>query len=351
MDERRKLISSRVEVEDSIEAVCELAYEKGWTDGLPIIPPTEERVQKMLAYINRDPGEVIAEVAPALGEATIEKLAINAVMAGCLPDYLPVIIAAVEAMTEPQFNLNGIQCTTNPVAPLTIVNGPIVKELDINGGYNCLGPRRRSNATIGRAIRLVLLNIGGATPETVDKATQGQPGKYTLCLAENEESSPWQPLHVERGFDGSTSTVTVIGVTCITHISALRGGPGAASEQLLRVAHSMTAEGNQSFVLGGAEVLIILAPTTARCMAEDGFSKEDVKQFLFENTKVPISRFTRQMQDKIRNDGRCINDTVNLVPGPEGIVVIVAGGGDAGIHCVFLPTFGATRSVTKPIVA
>ncbi len=347
MIERRKLSSSTVEVEDSVEAACELAYEKGWTDGLPIIPPTEDRVQKMLAHINRNPGEIIAEDPPALGEATIEKIAINAVMAGCLPAYLPVIIAAVEAMTEPQFNLNAIQCTTNPVAPLTIVNGPIVKELDINGGYNCLGPGRRSNATIGRAIRFVLLNIGGAIPQTVSKSTQGQPGRYTFCLAENEESSPWQPLHVERGFDRSISTVTVIGVTCISHIYAIRGLRGGASDQLMRVAHSMTPEANSNFFGGSPEVLVIMAPTTARYMAEDGFSKEGVKQFLFENTKVPISHFTRQMQDRIRNDGRLINGTVNLVPGPEGIVLIVAGAGDVGIHCSFSPTIDT--SVTKPI--
>lgn len=349
MAEGRKISSSRVKVADSIEAAYELAYENGWTDGLPIIPPTEERVQKMLAHINRNPEEIIAEVPPALGEANIEKIAINAVMAGCLPAYLPVIIAAVEAMTEPEFNLRGIQCTTNPVTPLTIINGPIVKELNINCGHNCLGQGWRSNATIGRAIRFILLNIGGATPETVDKATQGQPSKYTFCLAENEELSPWQPLHVERGFDRNISTVTVVGVTGITHILTLHSRDPL--NQLTMIAHSMTAAGSNNFVLGGgAEVLVILGPSSAGHIEQGGFSKEGLKQFLFENSKMPISYFSREVQHSIRKDGRLTDGMVNLVPGSDDIMVIVAGGA-VGSHCVFAPTFGLTRAVTKPIAS
>ncbi len=341
-----KLTSSRVEVEDSIEAAYELVYEKGWTDGLPIIPPTEARVHKMLAGIDKDPSEVIAEVSPAMGKATVEKIAVNAVMAGCLPAYLPVIIAAIEAMTQPEFNLNAIQCTNNPVAPLAIVNGPAVKELDINGSYNCLGQGRRSNATIGRAIRFVLLNIGGGIPGTVGLATAGRPGKYSFCLAGNEDLNPWQPLHVERGFDKSVSTVTVVGVTSIVSVLPHSREP---SDQLLMIAHSMALAGSNNFVLGGgAEVAAILSPTVASYAAQGGFSKEDVKRFLFENSKLPISYFAKEVQNNIIKDGRVADGMVDLVKGPEDIMVVVAGG-EAGSHSVFAPTFGLTRAVTRPI--
>ncbi|MER3419161.1 MAG: hypothetical protein C4290_00950 [Chloroflexota bacterium] len=148
---------------------------------------------------------------PRQGEATVERIAINAVMAGCRPEYLPVVIAAVEAMADPDFNLDGVQATTHPVAPLVIVNGPAARELGINCGYNCYGQGTRANATIGRAIRLILMNIGGGLPGTGDRSTQGSPAKYSYCVAENEDANPWEPLHVERGYSRDTSTVTVIG--------------------------------------------------------------------------------------------------------------------------------------------
>ncbi|MBI2906816.1 MAG: hypothetical protein HYX92_04060 [Chloroflexi bacterium] len=227
------LTSKRVPVEDSADAINQLYYDKGWTDGLPIVCPTEERVLRMLRYSDRQPGDVAAEVAPLYGEATVEKIAINAVMAGCLPQYLPVVVAAVEAVAVEEFNLYGIQGTTNPVTPALIVNGPIAKELNINAGPNLLGQGNRANATIGRAIRLIMLNIGGGAPDTVDKATHGQPGKYTFCFAENEGESPWEPLHVERGYAQEVSTVTVAGVTGTTNVltlvgrTELGGGPQA----------------------------------------------------------------------------------------------------------------------------
>ncbi|MEK7874017.1 MAG: hypothetical protein AAB502_09215, partial [Chloroflexota bacterium] len=178
---RSALRSTPITIDESLEAINDAFYEKGWTDGLPVVPPTAERIQRMLDYVRRGPSEVVAHLPPTDGEATIEKIAVNAVMAGCRPDYMPVLIAAVEAITEPRFNLNAIQATTNPVAPLTIINGPIRKELNVNCGSNALGQGWRANATIGRAIRLILVNVGGGLPGTVDKATLGMPGKYSFC--------------------------------------------------------------------------------------------------------------------------------------------------------------------------
>ena len=173
---------------------------QGWTDGLPIVPPTHDDVREFLRFTDREPREVVAVLPPRQGEATVERIAINAVMAGCRPEYLPVILTAVEALTDPAFNLDSIQATTHPVTPLIIVNGPIAREIGINGGYNAFGQGFRANLTIGRALRLLLMNVGGGLPGTGDRATQGTPAKIAYCVAENEEANPWEPLHVEHGF-------------------------------------------------------------------------------------------------------------------------------------------------------
>ena len=174
--------------------------ERGWTDGLPIVPPTEDDVGEFLRWVDRHPQDVVAVLPPRQGEATVERIAINAVMAGCRPEYLPVIITTIEALADPAFNLDSIQATTHPVAPLVIVNGPVARELGINAGYNAFGQGFRANLTIGRAVRLVLMNVGGGLPGTGDRSTQGSPAKIAYCVAENEAASPWEPLHVEAGF-------------------------------------------------------------------------------------------------------------------------------------------------------
>ena len=200
--------STQLEI-DETEDLIEACYENGWTDGLPVVPPTPERVERMLNGTDRDPDELIAAVPPKWGRATVEKVAINAVMAGCKPAYLPLILKAVEAMTNEQFNLHGVQVTTSHVGPMLIVNGPIRKQLEINDGFNLFGQGWRANATIGRALRLVCTNIGGALPGELDRAAFGHAGKYTCCIAEKEEVSPWDAMHVDRGFQADDSTVTV----------------------------------------------------------------------------------------------------------------------------------------------
>src|SRR5262249_25958947 len=183
---------------------------QGWSDGLPFIPPTRERVRNVLRFVARDPDEVVCQLAPRNGDATVERIAANAVMAGCRPEHLPVVIAALEAVADPALNLNGMQSTTHPTAILILLNGPIAAELGVNSGPNCFGPGWRANMAIGRAFRLALLNIGGGTPGDGDRATQGSPAKVGYCVAENEAASPWAPYHVEQGFAAEESVVTVI---------------------------------------------------------------------------------------------------------------------------------------------
>ena len=209
MSEAASLQAERIETQE--EDPIEELFARGLTDGLPVVPPTEERVQRMLAAVDRDPQEVLGTVGPNYGPATVEKVAINAVMAGCHPSYLPVVVAAVEAICEEQFALHAINVTTFSATPLTIINGPIRREIGVNCGHNALGHGFRANATIGRAIRLIILNIGGAKPQEICKATLGHPAQFTFCVGEDEEESPWEPLHVERGFRPDQSTVTLFG--------------------------------------------------------------------------------------------------------------------------------------------
>ena len=214
-----KAKDASIDADDDFDAINRLYMERGWGDGLPIIPPTTERVEAMLAYCDRPWNEPIAKMAPRYGEATPLRLAANAVMAGCAPNYFPLFMLAIEAMCDEPFNLYGVQATTHLCAPLVIVNGPVALELGVNSGHNAFGPGTRSNATIGRAIRLALVNIGGAIPTLGDMSTFGAPSKFSYLVAENEASSPWEPLHVERGFARDASTVTVIGAECPHNIN------------------------------------------------------------------------------------------------------------------------------------
>ncbi|MEJ2246733.1 MAG: hypothetical protein P8Y80_11755 [Acidobacteriota bacterium] len=178
-----RLVSGKIRMENSEEAINSFFMDRAWSDGLPIIPPTEDLVKEMLSFLShKDPQEVVAILPPRMGAATLEKIAINAVMAGCLPQYLPVIIAALEAMSDERFGLRGVQSTTHPCSPLVVVNGPVARRIGLNGKGNAFGPGVRANATIGRALRLILINVGGAIPGEIDKSTQGQPSQYTYCV-------------------------------------------------------------------------------------------------------------------------------------------------------------------------
>ncbi|MFC1991083.1 UGSC family (seleno)protein, partial [Chloroflexota bacterium] len=275
-----KFNSGEIDLPDSLEAFNDYFMEKGWGDGLPLIPPTRERVEAMLARSPLPPDYVIGEVAPKWAVATPENIAINAVMAGCKPEYFVVVMAAVVACLDPDFNLYGVQTTTNSSTPMILVNGPIAKQIGMNSKIGAFGQGCVPNATIGRAVRLVLINIGGALHGEMDRATQGWPGKYTFCAAENEEENPWEPLHVERGFDPSTSTVTVAAVYGFHNIIDIAGQ--TADEVLAVVSAGIAAVGTNNMANGG-EPVIVFAPEKAKTICDDGFSKDDVKRFLYEH--------------------------------------------------------------------
>ncbi|MBU2053985.1 MAG: hypothetical protein KJ936_12600 [Proteobacteria bacterium] len=344
----------------SLEAVQRLFYLRGWTDGLPIIPPTEERVAQMLERWGGDPDEVVGLVAPRRGEATVKKIAINAAMAGCLPEHLPVVIAATRAMIRSEFGLYGLQTTTHPCTVLVLTNGPLADSLEINAGYNAMGQGKMANAVIGRAIRLVLTNIGGGSPGVLDRSTMGSPAKYSFCFAENEEQSPWEPLHVERGFPKTQSTVTVCGVEGPHNVND--HGSQTGEEVLLTIAGVLATPGTNQIYLGG-EPLIVLGPEHAAAVAKSGFSKLDVKRYLFEKARVPVHLISQGNMERFQKlwPQRFANlpeeASVPISETPEDIMVIVAGG--MGRQSAVIPTFGTTKAVTlavtdkddKPILA
>ena len=202
------ILAREVVLGDMMDPV-EACFDRGWTDGLPVVPPTPERILRMLAGTRRDPHEIVGRVPPDMVPCTVEKVAINAVMAGCRPEYLPVVLAALEAALDPAFTLHGVTCSTCFSSPVVIVNGPIAKRLGMNSGMNALGQGNRANATIGRALNLVVRNVGGGRPGEIDRATLGTPGKYTFCFAEDESDDGWTPLAVARGVPPGSSAVTV----------------------------------------------------------------------------------------------------------------------------------------------
>ena len=278
------LAARRVRVPVDIDPF-EFFADQGLTDGLPVVPPTEERVLRMLEGTTRPATDLVASIPPNLVPATVEKIAINAVMAGCRPEYLPVVIAAVEAACTDTFNLHGVLCTTYFVGPLIVVNGPIRHAIGLNCGRNVFGQGARANATIGRALQLIVRNIGGGRPGEIDMATLGQPGKYTACIGENEEASCWDPLHVDRGFDRDRSTVTVFAAEA----------PRAIRDQISR--HSSSLAASMAYSLetvahrklhGMDQVLLVVSPEHARTFEQDGYTKTDLRARVQEVTGRPL---------------------------------------------------------------
>ena len=337
-----------LELDDNQDAIQEFFETQGWTDGLPFVPPTRERVEEMYRYIDYAPGDVIARIAPRNAEATVERIAINAVMAGCRPAYMPVLIAAVQAIAQDPFDLNGMQATTHPCAVMIMVNGPLARELDINSGHNMYGPGWRANASIGRAMRLIQLNVGGATPGEGDKSTQGSPAKYSFCFAENEAANPWEPLHVEHGFDPQDSVVTVMAAEGPHNVQDHGSITGRGI--LTTIAGSMKKLGGNDFVMGvGGQPMVVFGPEHAATVAADGISKDEVKQFLWEHVRIPGSEFSPDWElrdDRMEKLKGITGSTDALIVAEHWsrIEVVVAGG--AGKHSSWIPTFGGDLTET-----
>ena len=320
-----------------------------WSDGLPVVPPTRKRVEWMLSGTRRSPGEIIHRVAPGFGAASIERIAANAVMAGCRPELFPVLLAVVEAVTDERFNIQGIQATTGPATPWIVVNGPVAERLGFNAGTNCLGQGWPANATLGRALRLVLQNVGGAFPGEMDHATQGQPGKYTFCCGENQAESPWPPLHVERGYAADEGVVTLIAAASTVDMNTHADN----AEDLLKVmADTMAFPACNDYHFGGAPWLIV-SPEHAAILADGGRAKSDVRKRLWERSKMKASRFAATDYERASHTrggelGAFTPETnVPIAASPDDIGIVVAGG--AGAHSVYVPSFGISRAVSRKV--
>ncbi len=336
---------------DEAEAL-ELLHQSGCTDGLPVVIPTRDRVDRLVLASGLDSDVDLGAMGPGGGAATVEKLAINAVMAGCLPDQMAVVLAAVRAILQPAFDLGEMQSTTHSTAPLMIVNGPVVGHCDIAGGFGALGPGHRANASIGRAVRLCMMNIGGARPGVSDMALLGHPGKFSFCLAEDEMSSPWEPLATAYGYSSDESVVTILGAEAPHSVVFTNDADDKDSPQrLLRaLAVAIANTGSNNANLSGGATAIALNPEHAQVLADAAMSRSDVQaelQRMAVNTRGQIRSF---------NTGFIAagddNDLIPAVRRPTDIVLFVAGG--AGLYSAVFPSWAAgthRNSVVHEIVA
>jgi hypothetical protein len=342
--EGHRLLSRRVDL-GPLEDEAEAMFGRGWTDGLPVVVPTEARVLRMLQGANRAPQEVVAVVPPDLVECTVEKVAVNAVLAGCRPEYLPVVLAAVEAACTDEFNAHGVLATTMPVGPIIVVNGPVRRRIGMNAGVNVLGQGNRANSTIGRALQLVIRNVGGGRPGSVDRATQGNPGKVGFCFPEDEEGSPWEPLHVARGYDGETSTVTLFAGE----------GPRGIIDQLSRDPDSLA----RSFAAClrtvqhpklpmAFDALLVVGPEHGHVFRSAGWSRDQLLRRLHELLQLSGDEIVRGAGGIA--EGAPTSLAGSTVPKfkPDGILIVHAGG-TAGLFSTIIAGWANGSTGSHPV--
>lgn len=349
---RRAEASAELHAPAGVDLV-EWYFEKGWTDGLPVVPPTPEKMSAMIEALGGEPDLVECRVPPRWGSLTRQVLAANMVMAGCQPAYAPVVRAALLALCDQAFNLNGVQATTHMVAPLLVVNGPIRKQIGMNAGHNCFGSGNRANATIGRAIRMVLLNVGGGWPGDLDKATLGHPGKYTYCIAENEEVSPFAPYHVEKGYKAEDSTVFVIAAepphSVTNHVA---NDPEGVLDSIVS-AMSTFAHNN---AVSSGHCAVVIGPEHAATIAKHGWKRHDIRSYLWMNAGNKFREiafehrygkvYNRNLPKWYRRDP---DSRIPIVPSADNIHLFIAGG-EAGRFSAFIPGWGhMTNPVLRPI--
>jgi len=347
-----KLKARRIELA-SLEDDIESCFERGWTDGLPVVPPTEARVLRMLEGTSRPPDEVIGIIPPNRVECTVEKVAINAVMAGCKPEYMPVVLTAIEAACIDEFCMQGVLATTYFSGPVMIVNGPIAKAIGMNSGINVLGQGNRANATIGRALQLIIRNVGGGQPGGVDRAALGNPGKYTFCFAEREDDSPWESLAVEQGFVPDTSTVTLFAGDGVQPISdQISRTPESLARSfaasLRSVAHTKLAM--------AADAFLVITPEHSNIFEQAGWSKTRLYEELNSLLQIPASELRRGANGIAEGvPDQLIGDRETLSKFRPGGLHIVRAGGTAGkfsaiISCWLASGPRGSQPVTKEIL-
>ncbi|MGH3342086.1 MAG: thioredoxin family protein [Carbonactinosporaceae bacterium] len=338
------LRSRRVEITE-LEDEAEAFHDRGWTDGLPVVPPTQARVLRMLEGTSRRPDEVVAVVPPDLVECTVEKVAVNAVLAGCRPDYLPVVLAAVEAACTDRFNAHGVLATTWAAGPAIVVNGPVARQIGMNSGVNALGQGNRANATIGRALQLTIRNVGGGRPGGVDRATLGNPGKYTFCFAEHEEGSPWEPLAVARGLPPGVSAVTVFAAE----------GPRGVADQVSRTPTSLSRSLAAALrtvahpkLPGAFDALLVVSPEHARVFAQAGWSRKrltDELHGLLQLTPAEVERGAGGI-----DEGVPPGSATQPVPKfRAGGLLVVHAGGPAGLFSAVIGGWSGGSRGSEPV--
>ncbi len=333
----------------SPEEIQELFEARGWGDGLPLVPPTDERVAAMLATGTGGAAadEIVATLPPRFGRATRRTLAVNAVLAGCRPGLLPVLVTAVRALARPEANLRGVNATTHPVAPLVIVHGAAVRELGFNAGRGTFGPGCRANATLGRALRLVLLHVAGARPGDGDASTQGQPSKYAYCIAENEAASPWEGYARSCGVDARSAVTVFCGENPHNAHDMESAEPAGILDKLASV---MATLGSNNAPVSSAEFFAVLCPEHAATISAAGWTRRDVQGYLFEKARLPAGLLRRSFDvvqwrpwEKALGDA----DLMPMTDHTDNIRVLVAGG--PGKHSCVIPSWGMTKSVTLPL--
>jgi hypothetical protein len=319
------------------------------TDGLPVIPPTVDRVAAMLAANHYAADEEISMLPPGFETVTANDVAICAVMAGCKAEYFPVLVAAVDALSDMSFNLVGIATTTGSAAPMYIVNGPIATQIGLNGKNNALGGGHRANATIGRAMTLILQNIGGAIPGEVDMATLGQPAKFSCCFAENADESPWAPLHLERGFSKDASVVTAVGISGTGEVNDSDSQDAAGLAQTFAQSMLMAGISGGAGLMGGGEPLCLFPPEWAAMFHRDGFTKQQAKQMIWEQAVLPIDKLAPAPRKHRMAAATDPNATViRVADKADDLMIVVAGG--VGRKAAYLPTWGGTtKAISREI--
>ncbi len=332
--------------EDPAE-IRQLLAERGWGDGLPVVVPTEKRVDEFLAGLECDPDDLVGIIPPRLGEASERIIAVNAVMAGCTPDLLPVVRTAVRAMCRPEANLAGVQATTGPVAPLIVVHGEAVERLGFNSGHGTFGPGWVPNATVGRAIRLILMHVGGARAGEASMTTQGQPGQYGLCIAENLSATPWESYPTSVGIEGSSALTLFFSESLHNAQDHTIEEPSCV---LGKIASMAAAHGSNATYACDAEAFVVMCPEHAQLVASRGWSRRDVQLYLYEHARLSRRRLSLggcAGMDSWRPWMHADSDPEQRLPvvdHPDDFRILVAGGG--GKHSSVLTSWGPTRSVT-----
>lgn len=328
---------------DELETLYQRSVDEIWGDGLPVIPPTRERVRRALEAIGASGDRTLGHIPPSNAAATERLIAVNAVMAGCRPEHLPVVFAAVEAMCMPEFNLAGLQLTTNPVAVGGFISGPFAAAAGVNGGLNALGPGNRANASIGRALRLILRNIGGQGSS--ERSTMGAPAKYTFFFGEADEPQLWDPWRVRNGFGHESTVVTVFGISGYLNLLETTT---VAEELIEAIAVSMTFPTSNDHLLRG-EPFLLLCPEHARVLHASGYSMHDIQQAIWQRARIPVRQFSEssrryRLVPNWRTDlGELAPETqIPLAVDPDHIRILVVGG--PGKHSVYLPSVAICRA-------